>query len=443
MNEVSDDSSVDDSGRLETEIETGTGPPGPAAAESTGDGSQLQAARPMARLRATATSLRLRAQAAAADPAESVSSPRPAGPAAPVSADAQVSRLLQQAAAWAWRLLLVAIVIYFAFRMASALRLVVLPFIAALLLTALLQPLTSRLRRAGMPSLAATWCTLLTAIVILAGLGILTANRVSADYPQLAAEVRHTAGEVQAYLAGPPFHINGARVQQYSNQLVSFLVQHKQDVAGTVLTGGKILLEVSTGLILTIFITFFLLKDGRRIWGFVVSGLRPDARRRADNAGAAAWQALVNYIRGTTLVAAIHALFIGVALWILGVPLLVPLTILVFLAAFVPLIGILVVGALAVLVTLATKGWIAAVILVAVFLLENQIESHLLQPLVVGRLVRLHPLGIILVLAVGGIVAGIPGAIIAVPTAAVIFYAWPYLRQDEHPEPEPEPPVAG
>ena len=112
----------------------------------------------------------------------------------------------------------------------------------------------------------------------------------------------------------------------------------------------------------------------------------------------------------------------------LGVPLLVPLVILVFLAAFVPLIGILVAGALAILVTLGTKGWIAAVILLAVFVLENQLESHLLQPLVVGRMVRLHPLAIILVLAVGGIMAGIPGAIVAVPTAAALVRAGPYLR---------------
>ena len=143
----------------------------------------------------------------------------------------------------------------------------------------------------------------------------------------------------------------------------------------------------------------------------------------------------MNYVRGTTAVAAIHAIFIGLALWIIGVPLLVPLIILVFLAAFVPLIGILVVGALAILITLATKGWIAAVILLAVFMVENQIEGHLLQPLVVGRLVRLHPLAIILALAIGGIIAGIPGAIVAVPFAAVIFYAWPYLRQETGPGP--------
>jgi predicted PurR-regulated permease PerM len=349
-----------------------------------------------------------------------------------------VPGVLQRAAAWSWRLLVVGLLIYVAFRVASALALVVLPCLAALLLTALLQPLTSRLRRTGMPSLAATWCTVLAAIVVLAGVGTLAANRVSADYPSLQTEVKHTAHEVQTSLAGAPFHLSGARLEQYSDNLAHFLSQHKSLIAGTVVTGGKIFLELLTGLVLMMFITFFLLKDGDRIWAWLVRALQPDARRRADNAGAAAWTALVNYMRGTTAVAAIHAVFIGLALWILGVPLLVPLIILVFLAAFVPLVGILVVGGLAILVTLGTKGWIAAVILLGVFLLENQIESHLLQPLVVGRIVRLHPLAIILVLAVGGIVAGIAGAIVAVPAAAALTYAWPHLRRERPPPPPAE-----
>jgi predicted PurR-regulated permease PerM len=362
----------------------------------------------------------------------------PAGPAQAVQPDGgrpapdqQVPRLLRQAAAWAWRLILVAILIYGAFRVAVALRLVVLPLIAALLLTALLQPLAARLRRAGLPALLATWGSLLVAIILIAGAVTLTANRVSADYPTLAAEVRRTAGELQTSLAGPPFHLHGARLQQLTNQLVQFLSQHKSMIAGTVVTGGRIFIETLTGLILTLFISFFLLKDGAKIWSWLISGLSPRANRKMDSAGHAAWHVLTNYVRGTTLVAAIHAIFIGLALWLLGVPLLVPLVILVFLAAFVPLIGILVVGALAILVTLATKGWIAAVILLAVFLLENQIEGHLLQPLVVGRAVKLHPLAIILALAVGGVIAGIPGAIVAVPAAAVITYAWPYLRESE------------
>jgi predicted PurR-regulated permease PerM len=424
--------------------------PEPADAGIAGDLAADQPVSAPGRLRSAATGLRQRAQAAAAQPgslSRPAGRPRTAGrtddgtsaevPGSPPPGP-PVPRLLQQAAAWSWRLLLVGLLIYVAFRVASALRLVVLPCFAALLLTALLQPLTARLRKAGLPSLAATWCTILAVIAVLAGVGTLAANRISADYPTLSFEVRQTAHQVQISLAGPPFHVSSVRLQQYSDQLVQFLSQHKSLVAGTVVTGGKIVLELLTGLVLTVFITFFLLKDGERIWAWLVSALRPQPRRRADNAGMAAWAALVNYVRGTAVVATIHAVSIGLALWILGVPLLVPLIILVFVAAFVPLIGILVAGALAILVTLGTKGLLAAVILLVVFLLENQIESHLLQPLVVGRIVRLHPLAIILVLAVGGIVAGIPGAIVAVPAAAAISYAWPYLRGAEA-EPPGEP----
>jgi len=177
-----------------------------------------------------------------------------------------------------------------------------------------------------------------------------------------------------------------------------------------------------------LFVTFFLLKDGDRIWSWLTSSMSAEGRERARGAGAAAWQALTYYVRGTIAVAAIHAVVIGVALWVMGVPLLAPLVILVFLAAFVPLIGILVAGTLAVAVTLGTKGWVAALVLVAIFILENQLESHLLQPLVVGRMVRIHPLAIILVLAVGAAIAGIAGAVVAVPITAALVRAGPYLR---------------
>ncbi len=346
----------------------------------------------------------------------------------PKSPDAQVPRLLQQLAAWAWRLLLTGLVIYLAFRLAVDLRLVILPFIAAMLLTALLQPFTAMLRRHGFSQLLSAWCTFLVAIVVIAGAITLLANRISADYPVLFSELRRTANQVQHSLAGPPFHLSVTRLSVLSSNLLNYISQHKSVVAGTVLTGGKYAAEFLAGVILTLFISFFLLKDGAQIWKWLIKGLSPEAKRRMSNAGNSSWRALVNYMRGTTVVAAIHALLLGLALWLLGVPLLVPFIVLVFLAAFVPIIGILVVGGLAILVALGTKGWVAAVILLAVLIVENQIEGHLLQPLVVGRIIRLHPLAIILVLAVGGIIAGIPGAIIAVPTAAVITYAWPELR---------------
>jgi predicted PurR-regulated permease PerM len=315
-----------------------------------------------------------------------------------------------------------------AFRVASVLRVVVLPCVAALLLTALLQPLTSRLRRLGLPALAATWCTILLVVAVLAGASTLAATRATADYPNLVDQVKHTGTELQSWLAGPPFHIRNANITDLSNRMLTFLKQHQSMVLGTVVSGGKIFLEILAGLVLMLFVTFFLLKDGDRIWAWLTGFLRPDSRERTRLAGTAAWQALTYYVRGTIAVAAIHAVVIGFSLWVLGVPLLVPLTILVFVAAFIPLIGILVAGTLAVLVTLATQGWIAAVVLVAIFILENQLEGHLLQPLVVGRMVRLYPLAVILVLAVGGVVAGIPGAIVAVPTTAALVRAVPYLR---------------
>jgi predicted PurR-regulated permease PerM len=340
----------------------------------------------------------------------------------------QVPRLLRQTAAWSWRLLLTGLVIYLAFRLAQYLRLVTLPFIGAMLFTALLQPMAAWLRRRGAGPLLSTWCCFLIALLIIGGAIALVATQISADYPTLFAEVQRTTSELQRSLKGPPFHLNPTRLSKLSSDALNYISQHKGVVAGTVLTTGKYALEFLTGVILTLFISFFLIKDGRRIWRFVISGAKGEAHRRLDRAGGAAWQALVHYIHGTTAVAAIHSLFIGLALWLLGVPLLAPFIVLIFIAAFVPIIGILVVGALAILVTLITKGWVAAVILLGVFILENQIEGHLLQPLVVGRIIKLHPLAIILALAVGGIVAGIPGAIIAVPVAAIITYAWPALR---------------
>ena len=356
-------------------------------------------------------------------PSPQAARPGPAGQ--PVQP--QVPGWLERAAGWAWRLLILGALLYVMVRVVSTLRLVVLPCVAALLLTALLQPLTQRLRRLGLPALAATWCTVLAALVVLAGVATLAATRTSADYQRLVTDIGDTTSDLQRWLAGPPFHLHRAGLAELSQRLLTFLKQHQSAVAGTVLSGGKFFLEILAGLVLTLFVTFFLLKDGERIWAWLTSFLAPGPRARATGAGTAAWQALTYYVRGTVAVAAIHAVVIGLALWVLGVPLLVPLVILVFLAAFIPLVGILVAGTIAVAVTLGTRGWVAALVLVVIFILENQLESHLLQPLVVGRMVRFHPLAIILVLAVGGVVGGIAGAVVAVPTAAVLFRALPYL----------------
>jgi predicted PurR-regulated permease PerM len=349
----------------------------------------------------------------------------------PVPEQSRVPSWLATGSAWAWRLLLLAVVIYLIARLLGILYIVVVPCIAALLLTAVLQPLTSRLRRAGLPALAATWVTLLVAAVVLGGLVTLVANRVSADYSTLLAETKHTTAQVQSWLAGPPFHLKNNNVQKFLNNIPSYLSKHKSLVEGTVVTGGKIASEFFGGLVLMIFVMFFLIKDGDRIWNWLLGAMRTGTARRMDRAGHAAWLVLVYYMRGTVIIAAIHAIVVGVALWIMGVPLAVPLAVVVFVAAFVPLVGLLVAGTLAVVVTLATKGWVDAVVLLGILIVEDQLEAHLLQPQVVGKMIRLHPLAVILSLAAGGILAGIPGAVVAVPIVAVITRALPELRRSE------------
>ena len=344
-----------------------------------------------------------------------------------------VPRWLQTSAAWSWRLLLLAAALYVAARVAALLYIVVVPCAAAILLTALLQPLTAPLRRRGMSSLAATWCILLLAIVLLGGAGWLVTTRVQADYPSLVTQFKHTTAQVQAWLAGPPFHLHTGSLQQLSNDVVKYLSQHKSAVEGTVVTGSRIVVELLAGVVLCFFVSFFLIKDGTRIWQWLTSRFQPERRRRAGLAGAAAWQAVVYYVRGTVAIAAIHAVVLGVTLTIIGAPLVAPLALFMFVAAFVPLLGVLVAGAVALLVVLATKGWIAAVIVLIVMVVMNQLEGHLLQPQVVGKMVRLHPLAVILVLAVGAVVAGIAGAVVAVPITAAITRAARALRDDHGP----------
>jgi predicted PurR-regulated permease PerM len=370
--------------------------------------------------------------------ANRVDAPRPsrAGP----GENSRVPSWLQTGAAWSWRLLLLAVVIYLTARVLGVLYIVVVPCIAALLLTALLQPLTARLRHAGLHSLAATWVTLLIALAVFGGLVLLVTNRVSADYPTLVSETKHTTTQVESLLAGPPFRVKSTTVKNLLNNVPSYLSKHKSLVEGTVVTGGKIVAEGLGGLVLMLFVTFFLIKDGERIWNWLLGAMRTETARRVDRAGHASWLAVVYYMRGTVAVAAIHGIVVGLALWIMGVPLALPLAVLVFLAAFVPLVGLLAAGTLAILVTLATRGWIDAIILLVVLVIEDQLEAHLLQPQVVGRVIHLHPLAVILSLAVGGVLAGIPGAVVAIPMVAVITRALPELRRYEESGPDPDDP---
>jgi predicted PurR-regulated permease PerM len=343
---------------------------------------------------------------------------------------------LRTGAAWAWRLLLLAVVLYILARIAGKLYVVIVPCAASLLLTALLNPLAARLRRRGLTPLAATWCALLAAFAVLAGVAALATARIRSEYPSLVAEVRRTTDQVQTWLAGPPFHLRTADLGRASGGIVRYISQHQSLVEGTVVTGGRIVAGSLAGAVLTFFVTFFLIKDGRRIWVWLIHSMRPANQERMDRAGRSAWTAVEYYVRGTVAVAAVHAVVMGVTLTIVGAPLAVPIALIVFLTAFIPLVGALLAGTLALLVTLAAKGWVAALVVLGVMIVMSQLEGHLLQPQIVGKMVRLHPLAVILVLAVGGVIAGIAGAVVAVPITAALTRAIPELRR-------PAPPAGG
>jgi predicted PurR-regulated permease PerM len=366
--------------------------------------------------------------------------PRATDPRATDPRATDVPRWLRVSAGWSWRLLLlagllyvagkVAGLLYVAGKVAALLYLVIVPFAAAILLTALLQPLAARLRRVGLGPMAATWCTLLLAFALLGCAAWLVTTRVEAEYPALVNQVGHTSTQIQDWLASSPFHIRTGNLAKISDNLVNYLSQHRSTVEGAALTGGRIVIELLAGIVLCFFISFFLIKDGERIWSWLISGLSRERGRRAALAGRAAWQAVVYYVRGTVAVAAIQAVVIGITLSVIGSPLVAPLALFMFVAAFIPLAGVLIAGTVAILIVLAAKGLIAAVIVLAVMVVMNQLEGHLLQPQVVGKMVRLHPLAVILVLAVAGVTAGIAGAVVAVPITAALTSATRALRHD-------------
>jgi predicted PurR-regulated permease PerM len=348
-----------------------------------------------------------------------------------------VPSVLASAAAWCWRLIVIGVVVYGLMRILDTLRLVVLPCAIALFLCALLNPITARLRR-RMPPLAASWLTMLLALGVLGGVGTFVGIQANDEFPHLINQVRHTINDVQHWLVNGPLHLKSSQLESAADSMLKQLQQERGKVANAAFTGATVAGEMIAAVTFLLFTTFFLLKDGAGIWNWLISGFGR-YRERTDQAGRAAWETLSQYVHGTVMVAAIHSIVIAVTLMIMGVPLVAPLAVVVFFGSFIPIVGIIVAGALAVLVVVSAKGGIAALVFLGILIIEQQLEGHVLQPLVVGRWVRLHPLAIIVAIAVGAVLGGIPGAAVAVPTVAVIYRAWPAIRGRHEAEPVLEP----
>ncbi|MFG2717394.1 AI-2E family transporter [Streptomyces sp. NPDC048416] len=336
---------------------------------------------------------------------------------------------MRVAAEVGWRLLVLAGAIYVLTQIISAVSLVVLAFVAALLVTALLQPTVARLKRMGLPRGLATAVTAVSGFVIMGLVGWFVVWQVMDNLDDLSHKVQGGIEELKSWALNSPFHVTEDQINQIAKNLSDTIGSNTNEITSAGLQGVTVVVEVLTGILLAMFSTLFLLYDGPKIWQWVLKLVPEAARPGVAGAGPKAWRTLTAYVRGTVIVALIDAICIGVGIYFLGVPMAVPLAVFIFLFAFIPLVGAVVSGALAVVVALVTDGVFNALMVLVVVLAVQQIEGHVLQPFILGRAVRVHPLAVVLSVAAGGLVAGIGGAVVAVPLVAVTNTVVGYLRQ--------------
>ncbi|WP_338672535.1 AI-2E family transporter [Streptomyces sp. SCSIO 30461] len=363
-------------------------------------------------------------------PADHVPAPPAYAPAVaarpdPVSAIPWGMRVAAEAG---WRLLVLAGTVYVLMRVISAVQLVVLAFVAALLITALLQPTVARLKGLGLPRGLATAVTAILGFVVMGLVGWFVVWQVLDNLDNLADRVKDGIEELKHWLLNSPFHVTEQQINDIAQNLQDTIGTNTQEITSAGLQGVSVMVEILTGMLLAMFSTLFLLHDGRRIWQWTLKLVPAQARPGVAGAGPRAWRTLTAYVRGTVVVALIDAIFIGLGIYFLDVPLAVPLAVFIFLFSFIPLVGAVVSGALAVIVALVTQGVFTALMVLLVVLAVQQIEGHVLQPFILGRAVRVHPLAVVLAVAAGGLTAGIGGAVVAVPLVAVANTVVGYLR---------------
>ncbi|MFF1689759.1 AI-2E family transporter [Streptomyces sp. NPDC058254] len=335
---------------------------------------------------------------------------------------------MRVAAEASWRLLVLAGTLWVLMRVISAVQLVVFAFVAAMLITALLQPTVARLRKRRVPRGLATALTAILGFVVMGLVGWFVVWQVQENIDNLSDQVQNGIDDLRRWLLNSPFHVTESQINEIAKSLREAVGANTDQITSAGLEGVTVIVEALTGILLTMFSTLFLLYDGRRIWEWTLKLVPAQARPGIAGAGPRAWRTLTAYVRGTVIVALIDAIFIGLGIFFLGVPMAVPLAVFIFLFAFIPLVGAVISGALAVVVALVTQGVFTAVMTLAVVLAVQQIEGHILQPFILGRAVRVHPLAVVLSVAAGGMVAGIGGAVVAVPLVAVTNTVVGYLR---------------
>lgn len=340
-----------------------------------------------------------------------------------------MSRVLWPATRVALNLLLIAVVIVGGLWVLGELRVVVVPVMAALLLATLLVAPTDFLRRRGVPGALATALVMVAAAALVGAVVALIAPAFVDQLDQLQSSLDEAIEEVVRWLVEGPFDLERSQIDEAVQNGLDSLRANAGGISTGLISGATLLAEVLAGLLLMIVLVFFFVYDGRRMWQFGLSLVPQHRRDLVDGAGREAWAATAGYMRGVVLIAVVDAVLIGLALALIGVPLVVPLMVLVFFGAFIPLVGAFASGAVAALVALVSNGVIDAGLVIAAIIVIQQVEGDLLYPNVVGKLIRLHPIAILLVLTAGTVVAGILGALFAIPVAAAAWTAYRYARE--------------
>jgi predicted PurR-regulated permease PerM len=340
-----------------------------------------------------------------------------------------VPRGLRVATAYSWRFLVIAAAIGVGIWIIIQLKLLVIPLLVAVLVTALVWPAFTWMLRHRVPRWVAIVVALLGTIAIISGLLWLAGWQISREWGSVRDRSIDAVVQFRAYLIDGPLDLTGGQIDDMLRQGVTLLQEQAELLLSGALAIGSTVGHVATGALLTIFILLCILADGGGIWRWTTRLFPSAARPAVDGAARAGWVTVVNYARTQLLVATIDAIGISLGAFLLGVPLAIPIGVLVFLGAFVPFVGAVLTGTLAVFLALVYNGpWIALWMLLIVLAVQ-QLEGHVLQPLLMGSAVKVHPLAVVLVVAGGAMIAGIPGALFAVPLAAFVNVFAVYLSR--------------
>ena len=332
---------------------------------------------------------------------------------------AQVPYGVDLAAAWAWRFLVIAAAGYLVFRVIGFLSVIALPLVVSLLIAALVVPLVRVLSR-GLPAKLAAAVVVVGGLLLVGLLLTFVGQQVATGATDLADSVVTGIGRIRDWLENGPLQVSDSQLDGYLLEVQRAIAESTRE--GGVLTRvgevGTALGHVVAGFFIVLFATYFFIADGDRIWAWTVRLAPRAARGKVDSSGRVAWRSTTQFVRATVLVAAVDAIGIMIVAAVLGVPFVLAIGVLVFLGAFIPMVGATVAGTVAVLVALVDQGPFIALLMLGGVILVQQIEGHVLQPFLMGRFVSVHPLGVIVSIGCGVLVAGIAGALVAVPLAS-------------------------